>query len=188
MMFYNVKVSWEWHLSMQVQSQGCAKHQPFPRRLQSLLAAVRVQNPQCKLVALCTLVLCIALLCRRHSLISLLLSLSSPATGPGLPLYSEVVRGSEEPPEAPGSPASSCPLCRRRNWNQVGCSMFFTLEIHSSMFPGGRGYVATRTLAGAFLCNFEPTAASRGPHQHRAPRGSYPGPPGIPSAGNGVQS
>ena len=131
MMFYNVKVSWEWHLSMQVQSQGCAKHQPFPRRLQSLLAAVRVQNPQCKLVALCTLVLCIALLCRRHSLISLLLSLSSPATGPGLPLYSEVVRGSEEPPEAPGSPASSCPLCRRRNWNQVGCSIFFTLQIHS---------------------------------------------------------
>ena len=138
-MFYNVKVRWEWHLSMQVQSQGCAKHQPFPRRLQSLPAAVGVQNPQCKLVALCTLVLCIALLCRRHSLISLLLSLSSSATGPGLPLYSEVVRGSEEPPEAPGSPASSCPLCRRRNWSQVDCLMFFILDVRSILFPRWKG-------------------------------------------------
>jgi len=53
-------------------------------------------------------------------------SLSSPAgpAVPGSPLYSDVVRGSEEPPEAPGSPASSCPLCRRRNWNQVEGDMW----------------------------------------------------------------
>merc|ERR1712130_248167 len=51
-------------------------------------------------------------------------SISTGPAAPGLPLYSEVVRGSEEPPEAPGSPASSCPLCRRRNWNQVEGDMW----------------------------------------------------------------
>lgn len=41
---------------------------------------------------------------------------SSPT--PGRSSYAEVVR-STEASEAPGSPASTCPLCRRRNWRQV---------------------------------------------------------------------
>merc|ERR1719336_2569705 len=49
---------------------------------------------------------------------------SAGSATPGSPLYSDVVRGSEEPQEAPGSPASSCPLCRRRNWSQVEGDMW----------------------------------------------------------------
>ena len=125
-----------------MRSQGCVKNQPLPRR-QSLPAAVRVQKPQCKLVVqLRVCPQCISRLVVHnastgHSLI-FSLSISPPATAgpaaPGSPLYSEVVRGSEEPPEAPGSPASSCPLCRRRNWNQVGYSFIVQQTSFNSCF------------------------------------------------------
>ena len=134
-----------------VQSQGCAHTaQRFsgsgsPCQVQHKCGSRNVNWLQLGAVAPCVHI-------AGHSLIFLLSVSAPPSAGsatPGSPLYSDVVRGSEEPQEAPGSPASSCPLCRRRNWSQVCLchavrSRGFFFKV---MLPGGGRHVAIGTLA-----------------------------------------
>ena len=146
-------------------------------------AAVGVQNPQCKLVALCTMQDTPLFLSSSASPL-LLLGLQLPDCLSTRKWFVDL-RNHQRP-------LAVLLLLVHSVGEETGIRLGVQYSLHlifiQFIFPGGRGYVATRTLAGAFLCNVEPTAASRGPDQHRAPRRSYPGPPGIPSAGNGVQS